>query len=141
MTAKIDSSKVVIRFPPFAAERLQVNAEDTFADDESRGTIPARYGVSVIASDRTPGESIDDTVDRMCNEAAIGRRSKSIAVLTEDELREAGFDLVSDPNLKVPSHALVGEQPFAVVPRVDALASLLDGHRRKNPTWTKGSAA
>jgi hypothetical protein len=132
---------VVIRFPPFAADRLQENAEDTFVDDQSRSVTPARYGVSVIASDRLPDESLDATVNRMCNEASIGRGSKSIAVVTEDILKEAGFDLVADPNPKLLSHSLVGEQPFAQVPRVDALASLLQAHRCKNPTWTKGSAA
>jgi hypothetical protein len=133
-----DGSEVVVRFPPFRAERLVENAEDTFDDDKEHGRVPPRYGVSVLASTCLDGETIEQTVERLCSEASFGRRSKTIAVVTGIRLRSHGFDLQSDPTGPDPAHHLVGKDPFTALPDGDLLESLFDANRMKNPSWTKG---
>lgn len=139
MLADCDGSEVVVRFSPFSPEKLQVNAEDTYALEAERGRIPARYGVSVLASPCEPGEAISDVIHRICTETTLTGRT--IAVSTGQKLRAAGFDLVKDSNEKELHHHLVGEAPFESVPQVDVLASILNNERMRNPSWTKGEAA
>lgn len=127
----------MIRFSPFLADRLRENAEDTFEEERERGDASPRYGVSVIAATPEDGEDVLDTVRRIVGSTTL--RGKKIAVLTGNELRAAGFEVVADPNAKEPLHHLVGDDPFSDPPRVDELASLLEDRRLTNPAWKEGS--
>lgn len=139
MEPECDGSEIVVRFSPFAADRLKENAEDTYADDLEKERVPARYGVSVLAAVCEPGETIVDTVTRLCNETKLG--GKRVAVTTGKALREAGFSLQADPTKEEKHHYLVGEGSFQTVLKVDLLASILDLGRMNNPAWMKGTVA
>jgi len=134
-----DGSEVVVRFPPYPAQRLRENAEGTFADDIEQNRRPPRYGVSVLATQCREGETIEDAVQRVCMDTGIGKRSKSVAVTTGARLREYGFDVVADPTSHEPRHHLVGEDPFSALPDCDTLESLLKV-RMQNPAWNRSAA-
>ena len=138
MDVACDGYEVVIRFTPITAEGLRKNAVGTYDEDVEDGRTPARYGVSVIAGWCDEGESIEQTIAKILETTTlIGR---TIAVVTGTELRARGFELVPDPNAREPLHHLVGDDPFMEVPRVDVLASLLDGRRMSNPAYKKGQS-
>ncbi|QQD76922.1 hypothetical protein I8920_03955 [Curtobacterium sp. YC1] len=132
MATAQDGSEVVLRFSPFLPDRLLENAEDTFADETERKLPSPRYGVSVLAMAPEEGEDLLDTVRRIIATTSLG--GKKVAVMTGNELRARGFELVADATDIEPQHHLVGGSPFTEPPEVDELASLMQD-RITNPAW------
>lgn len=133
-----DGSEVVIRFLPISLPKLLQNAEDTFDDDVDNGHPSPRYGISVLAGVCEGDETLDEAVSRIVSETHLTGRT--ITVTTGNRIRAIGLELVEDATELEPRHHLVGEDPFAALPRVDLLGSLLENSRRRNPAWTKGAS-
>lgn len=136
MAKEQDGSEVVLRFSPFLPDRLLENAEDTFVDEQERKLPSPRYGVSVLAMAPKDGEDLLDTVRRIVDTTTLG--GKKIAVMTGNELRSHGFQLVADATELEPQHHLVGSNPLSEPPEVDELASLMQD-RITNPAWKDGA--
>lgn len=126
----------MLRFSPFSAEKLLENAEDTYIDEKERGSSAPRYGVSVLALAPEDGEDLTETVRRIV--ATTSLNGKKVAVMTRNELRSHGFELVADATKREPLHHLVGTNPFTDPPKVDQLASMMQD-RITNPAWKDGA--
>lgn len=121
---------LVIRFSPFSVDGLLRNAETTYRDDKLHGREPRR-GVSVYAESPQEGESVDETIARVCRGAPVG--GKTISTVLASVLVEAGLPVVVD---EPPAHHhLVMLQDDGADADADRLHGLLQVARRRNPAW------
>lgn len=86
-----------IRLWRWDEERLVRDAEDDFYKKSASGNPPPYYSISVFALQREEGECVDDLVDRLVTQTQKRRRSKFYTLVTEREMRAAGFDWVPAP--------------------------------------------
>lgn len=98
------------------------------AHDEEAGRSP-RWGVSAFGSAIQDGETEDDAVKRICEQA--DKNGNTVAVFSVEDLHAIGFGATLDE--PPPGHYLLGEGNLEKEPDYAALSSLLDEHRRKNP--------
>ena len=135
MVSEDDFTAIVVRFSPFTESGMLKNVEKQRVRDQISG-VPERLGVSVFASPREPGESVEDTVQRICNEVRNYASGERLAVASEQVLNNAGYALhLNEPP---PGHYLVGKAVLTEMPDLEGLAKILSLDRRKNLAFKEG---
>jgi hypothetical protein len=131
-----DGSVVVIRFSPFTEAGLMKSIRRQVEFDYQSGISP-RNGVSVFAGAAKSGETVTDTVNRLCEFASANAGGERVAVTTELTLNQKGYALhLSEPPA---GHYLVGNADLSVEPQLPGLAEIFAENRQKNSAYGKGS--
>lgn len=124
---------MLIRFTPISVEKLTATAYDQHERDSIDGREPARFGISVFGDHIRSGETVDETIARICAEAPCNGRT--VAAFDEADLDSVGLTVHDD--IPPPMHYLIGNDDLSTKPAVERLAVLLDEKRTRNPAWTR----
>ncbi|MGR6523819.1 hypothetical protein ACU5JM_19470 [Rhodococcus erythropolis] len=121
--------RVVARLWNWTPDALRDNARKGFKAEVAEGLDPTGYAVSVFAKTRAPGESISTFLDRVCEEIREHRVAKWVALVPEQELADAGFQIDLNEPPKDHYDIPVGSEEDNL--RVDDLSRVFGTYNRR----------
>lgn len=121
---------VLMRFSPFSAYKLELNAKATFEEDVVAGR-QGRYGLSLYGTHISQSDPIESALDGVCRTVPVG--GKRVALAWADELRESGWTIVED--VPPEHHYLMGVGDLTEMPDGEQMAIVWSAWRIRNPAW------